>query len=70
MWKDLLLVCVGGGVGSVLRFLTSRLAARYFHPDWLFLGTFTTNILGACSSDCFRVGSLHTIPKINRSDCS
>jgi CrcB protein len=46
MWKDLLLVCVGGGVGSVLRFLTSRLAARYFHPDWLFLGTFTTNILG------------------------
>lgn len=46
MWKDLLLVGVGGGVGSMLRFLTSRLAARYIHHEWLFVGTFTANIVG------------------------
>ena len=46
MWKDLLLVGVGGGVGSMLRFITSRLAARFIHHEWLFLGTFTANIAG------------------------
>lgn len=46
MWKDLLLVGVGGGVGSMLRFITSRLAARFIHHEWLFLGTFTANIMG------------------------
>ncbi|MDD2246774.1 MAG: fluoride efflux transporter CrcB [Proteiniphilum sp.] len=46
MWKDLLLVGVGGGIGSMLRFFTSRLAARYIHHEWLFVGTFTANIVG------------------------
>jgi len=53
MIKDLLLVGVGGGIGSMLRFLTSRLSARYISSEWALIGTFTANIIG-----CFIIGLL------------
>ncbi|WP_298648775.1 fluoride efflux transporter CrcB [uncultured Proteiniphilum sp.] len=53
MWKDMLYVGIGGGIGSILRFITSRLVARYVYAEWLFIGTFTANIAG-----CFLIGLL------------
>ncbi|MDR1517972.1 MAG: fluoride efflux transporter CrcB [Dysgonamonadaceae bacterium] len=53
MWKDILWVGLGGGVGSVFRYLTSRLAARYAPADYLFVGTFAANLIG-----CFLIGLL------------
>lgn len=47
MWKDVLYVGLGGGIGSILRFLTSRVVARYAQPDWLFAGTFAANMIGS-----------------------
>lgn len=46
MLKELLLVGLGGGAGSMLRYLTSRIVARYAQPEWLFTGTFAANIIG------------------------
>lgn len=51
MWKDIFLVGLGGGIGSVMRFLTSRVVARYAQAEWLFLGTFAANVAG-----CFLIG--------------
>jgi CrcB protein len=51
MIKDLLLVGLGGGIGSMLRFLTSRLSARYISSEWALVGTFIANIVG-----CFIIG--------------
>ncbi len=51
MIKDLLLVGLGGGIGSMLRFLTSRLSARYISSEWAMVGTFIANIVG-----CFIIG--------------
>lgn len=51
MWKDILYVGLGGGIGSILRYLTSRIVSRYVESEWLFLGTFTANIIG-----CFLIG--------------
>lgn len=51
MWKDILYVGIGGGIGSILRFMTSRLVVRYVNAEWLFMGTFAANIVG-----CFLVG--------------
>jgi CrcB protein len=42
---------MGGAVGSILRFITSRLAARYVSAGWLFAGTFAVNMAG-----CFLIG--------------
>jgi CrcB protein len=53
MIKDLLLVGLGGGVGSMLRFLTSRLSARFISSEWALAGTFIANIVG-----CFLIGLL------------
>ena len=53
MIKDLLLVGLGGGVGSMLRFLTSRLSARFISSEWTLVGTFIANIVG-----CFLIGLL------------
>ncbi|HLW18904.1 MAG TPA: fluoride efflux transporter CrcB [Cyclobacteriaceae bacterium] len=52
MIKTLILVSLGGGVGSVLRFLTSLLAHRYF-PSTFPLATFAVNVIG-----CFLIGLL------------
>lgn len=53
MIRDLLLVGVGGGVGSMLRFLTSRLSARFISSEWALIGTFIVNVVG-----CFIIGLL------------
>lgn len=53
MIKDLLLVGVGGGVGSMLRFLTSRLSAQFISSEWALIGTFIVNVVG-----CFIIGLL------------
>ncbi|RDY60917.1 fluoride efflux transporter CrcB [Flagellimonas nanhaiensis] len=42
--KQVLLVFLGGGLGSVLRYLISKPANLFFHN--FFLGTFLVNIIG------------------------
>ena len=50
--KSILLVGLGGGVGSILRYLTSVVVAKYFHS--LFpLSTFAANFVG-----CLIIGLL------------
>lgn len=53
MFKDILFVGLGGGIGSIMRFLTSRITARLVAAQWLFLGTLATNLIG-----CFLIGIL------------
>jgi CrcB protein len=53
MFKDILFVGIGGGIGSIMRFLTSRLSARLVEAQWLFVGTLATNLIG-----CFLIGIL------------
>ena len=45
MKQQILLVFLGGGVGSCLRFIISRSFNSYF--EHFFLGTFVVNILGS-----------------------
>lgn len=52
MIKQILLVGIGGALGSVLRFLTSLLVAKYYSHTFP-LATFTANIAG-----CFLMGLL------------
>ncbi len=52
MTRTIILVGIGGGIGSIFRYLTSVLMARYFHGIFP-LATFTVNVLG-----CFIVGVL------------
>ena len=52
MIKQILLVGLGGGLGSVFRYLTSILTAKYYSNTFP-LATFTANILG-----CFLIGIL------------
>jgi CrcB protein len=52
MFKQFLLVGIGGATGSMLRYLTSILTARYFTGRFP-LSTFITNIAG-----CFLIGLL------------
>lgn len=51
MLKEILLVGLGGGAGSILRYLTSRSVVRIFNTEWYFLGTFAVNVIG-----CFLIG--------------
>lgn len=53
MIKQLILVGLGGGIGSIFRYLTSLLVNRYFHPDSFPLATFVVNVLG-----CLLIGVL------------
>ena len=53
MFKDILFVGIGGGIGSIMRFLTSRFTARLVAAQWLFLGTLAANLIG-----CFLIGIL------------
>jgi len=53
MFKDILFVGIGGGIGSMMRFLTSRFTARLVAAQWLFLGTLAANLIG-----CFLIGIL------------
>ena len=52
MIKQILLVGLGGGLGSIFRYLTSILTAKYYSNTFP-LATFTANILG-----CFLIGIL------------
>jgi len=52
MWKQIALVALGGGAGSVLRYLVSVWSSRYFLPVFPW-GTFIVNITG-----CFIIGVL------------
>lgn len=47
MLKDLLFVALGGGIGSALRYLTSRVVVKLVSGNLIFLGTFTANIIGS-----------------------
>lgn len=47
MLKDLLFVALGGGIGSSLRYLTSRVVVKLVSGNLIFLGTFTANIIGS-----------------------
>lgn len=53
MWKEILFVGLGGGLGSIFRFIVSRLVIRYTTIDWTFAGTLAVNITG-----CFLIGLL------------
>ncbi|MDR1116004.1 MAG: fluoride efflux transporter CrcB [Tannerella sp.] len=52
MIKEILLVGLGGGVGSILRYLGSVYSCKIFHTGFP-AGTFLVNILG-----CFIIGLL------------
>ena len=52
MIKQMLLVGVGGGIGSIFRYLTSVWTAKYYTNTFP-LATFITNVLG-----CFVIGLL------------
>ncbi len=50
MFKSILLVGLGGAVGSIFRYLSSLLITKYFNSVFP-LATFTVNIVG-----CFLIG--------------
>lgn len=52
MIKQILIVGLGGGIGSILRFLTSLLTEKYYSNSFP-ISTFAVNILG-----CFLIGLL------------
>lgn len=43
--KTILYIALGGGLGSVLRYLTSLGMAKYFHSNFPY-GTFVANVVG------------------------
>ncbi len=53
MFKDILFVGLGGGIGSIFRYLSSRTVVHYANEKYMFLGTFTVNVVG-----CFLIGLL------------
>jgi fluoride exporter len=55
MIKSILLVALGGGLGSVARFLTSRISSVLF-PCTFPAGTFLCNIAG-----CFLIGVFYAL---------
>ena len=50
MWRTVLLVALGGGIGSAFRYLTSVFTAKYYSQSFP-LATFLTNFVG-----CFLIG--------------
>jgi fluoride exporter len=52
MIKNILLIALGGGLGSVIRYLSSITTGKIW-PTKLFLATFIVNIVG-----CFLIGLL------------
>lgn len=45
MWRDLLIIFIGGGVGSIMRYLLSKTLSSF--TQYLPLGTLTANILAS-----------------------
>jgi len=63
MFRTIMLVAVGGAVGSVFRYLTSVLVSKYFIGSFP-LATFLTNVVG-----CFIIGiSIGLLQKYNLTD--
>ena len=52
-FRAIIYVFLGGGLGSVLRFLTSNFTQKLFNYKEFPFGTFTVNIIG-----CFLIGLL------------
>ena len=52
MMRAIILVGIGGGIGSILRYLTAVFVNKYFQPSFPW-ATFATNILG-----CLIIGLL------------
>lgn len=52
MFKQLIMVGIGGGVGSIFRFLVSTITSKYVHGTFP-LATFIVNLSG-----CFLIGLL------------
>lgn len=52
MIKNVLLVLLGGGIGSVLRYLINILIVK-FYPNKAYVSTFIVNVIG-----CFIIGVL------------
>jgi CrcB protein len=55
IWKNILLVALGGGLGSILRYLSQRFISASF-PHTFPIGTFLVNITG-----CLLIGILYSI---------
>ena len=53
MYKQLIFIFLGGGFGSVFRFLVSQYTVKLWSINYFPLGTFVVNVLG-----CFFVGFL------------
>lgn len=47
MLKELLYVALGGGIGSALRYLTTKFVLKYVSYSLMFLGTLTANVIGS-----------------------
>lgn len=52
MIRTMILIGLGGGIGSIFRYLTSVVISKYFHSNFP-LATLVVNILG-----CFLIGLL------------
>lgn len=61
MLKQVLLVGIGGAAGSILRFLTGEITARFYGMSFP-LGTFIINIVG-----CFCIGLFVNLIPVNNS---
>lgn len=59
MIKQVLLVGLGGAVGSILRFLSSELVNKYIHTAFPY-ATFAINIVG-----CFCIGAFTNLIPVN-----
>lgn len=46
MWRTMLLIGIGGGAGSILRFLISQVVSRYLSTPFPW-GTFAVNVIGS-----------------------
>jgi len=55
MIKNILLVGLGGGIGSILRYLSQKLASNIY-PALFPWGTFAVNVIG-----CFLIGLIWSI---------
>ena len=51
--KAIFLIFIGGGVGSVLRYIASSLLRNSYSPGYFPWGTFVVNIVGCFLIGCF-----------------
>ncbi|PIE50604.1 MAG: fluoride efflux transporter CrcB [Flavobacteriales bacterium] len=58
--KNLFYIFIGGGLGSVLRFLISAFTQKWWNINHFPMGTFLVNIIG-----CFLIGYLTSYIKVD-----